>query len=105
MQITVKNLLIKAIKTKVNNRRLLDILLEHTDILHACGAKGRCTTCKVRIVSGMSSLNDPTAHEEIFIQRGLLAKGDRMSCQITPKKDLVIEIPEECKLPHLNYVY
>ncbi len=33
------------------------------DWMHACGAKGRCTTCRIVLVSGADALTPPTAAE------------------------------------------
>lgn len=104
-QITVRNLLSKSIDCRDKNTKLLHILLQHADVLHACGAKGRCTTCKVTILSGEDQLHSDTEAETKFRNLGKLATNERLSCQIIPSADLEIEIPQSNKLPHQKYLY
>ncbi len=104
-QISVKNLLPEAIACDAKNTKLLEILLQHTDIMHACGGKGRCTTCKVRILSGYPSPEQLTIHEQRFRSMGQLKAEERLSCQIVCNSSLELEIPDSSKLPHLTYVY
>lgn len=104
-RVTVRNLLSKSIDCGDKNTKLLHILLQHGDVLHACGAKGRCTTCKVVVLSGGEQLHPDTEAETRFRKLGKLAANERLSCQITPSADLDIEIPETNKLPHQKYLY
>ena len=101
--ITVANLKNKTIHCENKRERLLDVLLKETDWMHACGGKGRCTTCKVKIISGMEGLNDRTVNEERFFNLNKLRKDERLSCQVTVESNLLIEVPKETQLPHINY--
>ncbi len=105
LRITVRNLLSKSIDCSDKNTKLLHILLQHIDVMHACGAKGRCTTCKVNVIVGQDSLPDDSESEQKFRQMGKLRSSERLSCQVEPVYDLEIEIPEVCKLPHQKYSY
>ena len=105
LRITVRNLLSKSIDCSDKNTKLLHILLQHTDVMHACGAKGRCTTCKVNVIAGQEGLPEDSEAERKFRQMGKLDDQERLSCQFVPAEDLEIEIPDVCKLPHLNYTY
>ena len=51
------------------------------DWLHACGAKGRCTTCRLTIVSGADHLTPPTAAELRYQAAGRLRPAERLTCQ------------------------
>ena len=104
-EISVKNLTINPIRIADKNTKLFSILLQHTDIMHACGGKGRCTTCKVRVLAGRISPEPLTAAELKFQQLGRLLSGERLSCQVECSVDLDLEIPDDSKLPHLSYVY
>jgi len=62
----------------------------HLDQLHSCGGNAKCTTCRVRFVSG-----EPTkvtqAERTILSARGLGATlGLRLSCQIYCDQDMHI---------------
>lgn len=105
LRITVRNLLSKSIDCSDKNTKLLHILLQHTDVMHACGAKGRCTSCKVNVLNGQEGLSEDSEAEIKFRKLGKLKNNERLSCQVVPSQDLEIEIPEVCKLPHLNYLY
>jgi 2Fe-2S ferredoxin len=94
----------KTILTKETSRPLLYILREEfVDWMHACGGKGRCTTCKALIVSGMENLNELSDAERRYFENGELLPGERLACQIRITGDIVIKVPEETKLPHLHY--
>lgn len=103
LRITVRNLLSKSIDCSDKNTKLLHILLQHTDVMHACGAKGRCTTCKVNVIEGQEDIPEDSEAEIKFRKMGKLRENERLSCQFVPTRDLVIEIPDVCKLPHLKY--
>ena len=55
-----------------------------------CGGKGRCTTCRVRIVSQDSGLPAPNAHEIKAIQRVGIDDDMRLACQLRPTGDLSV---------------
>lgn len=58
----------------------------------ACGGKGSCGVCKVKVHEGGGSML-PT--EESHITRGEAREGVRLSCQVKVKADMKIEIPAE----------
>jgi 2Fe-2S ferredoxin len=51
------------------------------DWWHACGAKGRCTTCRVRVLAGAECLAPPTAPELRYRAAGHLLPIERLACQ------------------------
>jgi len=51
------------------------------DWWHACGAKGRCTTCRVRVLAGAEYLAPPTEPELRYRAVGRLAPAERLACQ------------------------
>lgn len=58
----------------------------------ACGGGGTCGQCKVRVLEGGGSML-PT--EGTHINKGQQRAGERLSCQLTVKQDMKIEVPEE----------
>ncbi len=58
----------------------------------ACGGGGSCAQCRVKIFEGGGSIL-PT--EESHINKREAAAGDRLSCQVSVKQDLTIEVPDE----------
>lgn len=58
----------------------------------ACGGKGTCGLCKVKVLDGAGPLL-PT--EEPYLSQEEIKTSFRLSCQVKVRKDLKIEIPEE----------
>ncbi|MCC3157908.1 (2Fe-2S)-binding protein [Hymenobacter sp. 15J16-1T3B] len=75
------------------------------DWMHACGARGRCTTCRIELVSGAEHLAPPTVHELRYLSTGRLAPTARLTCQAQLLEgELIGRVPEATKLPHVQYV-
>ena len=77
--------------TVSENKRLLNALIEDaaTDQLHACGGKGKCTTCRVEFVSGEPQ--KMTQQEKTMLkERGL--EGVRLSCQLLCDQDMEVRV-------------
>jgi adenylate cyclase len=55
-----------------------------------CGGKGRCTTCRVKVVSGIEDVSEPNAHEARVIKRLGLDADVRLACQLKPSKNLSV---------------
>jgi len=55
-----------------------------------CGGKGRCTTCRVKVVSGLSDMPNPNVHEKRVISRLGLDGDVRLACQLKPTKNVSI---------------
>jgi Na+-transporting NADH:ubiquinone oxidoreductase subunit F len=58
----------------------------------ACGGKGTCGFCKVRITRGAL---EPLPVEEMILNYRDLQDGDRLSCQTKIRGELGIDVPEE----------
>ena len=90
------------VKISINNEKeievpagdkLLGVLAENSLFVpSACGGGGTCAQCRVKIHDGGGSIL-PT--EETHITKREAASGDRLSCQVTVKQDMNIEVPEE----------
>ena len=89
--------------TDLNKTALQHFHSHFIDWMHACGGKGRCTTCKMEVIAGMENLSDITQAEEKYRQEKLLLEGERLACQVRVKGTVMIRVPEEFKLPHLKY--
>lgn len=73
--------------------KLLNTLAENKlFVSSACGGGGTCGQCKVHILEGGGEIL-PT--ERSHINRGEAREGCRLSCQVTVKGDMKIEVPEE----------
>lgn len=58
----------------------------------ACGGRGTCAYCKVKVLDGGGPFL-PT--EEPYIDAKSRAEGTRLACQVKVRQDMKIEIPEE----------
>ncbi|QHT66102.1 (2Fe-2S)-binding protein [Rhodocytophaga rosea] len=100
----IRNLFNKPIEiTHPAKSALYHIQLATVDWMHACGGKGRCTTCRIRVVEGMQNISHLSAAEQKYRNQGRLKLTERLTCQITLTGNVVAEVPEACKLPHITY--
>lgn len=82
----------KEIQTPVGSKLLGALADAHLFVSSACGGGGTCGQCKVKISEGGGSIL-PT--EETHINKREARAGERLSCQVTVKQDMKIEVPEE----------
>jgi adenylate cyclase len=63
--------------------------LRANGIPHAsvCGGRARCTTCRIRVVSGLAALPEPAGLEAAALVRIGATAGVRLACQIRPTSD------------------
>jgi ferredoxin, 2Fe-2S len=103
-KLIIRNLANRCILITMPDKSLLEhIQAEYIDWMHACGGKGRCTTCRVRVLEGMESISPFSAAEMKFKDQGRLKETERLTCQSYAYGDVVAEIPPECRLPHITY--
>lgn len=55
-----------------------------------CGGRGRCTTCRLRVVAGLERLEEPGALEGRALARIGAAPGVRLACQLRPSAALAV---------------
>jgi len=62
------------------------------NIPHAsvCGGRGRCSTCRVRVVDGTEDLEPPSEREAAVLQRVGAVEGTRLACQVKPVTDISV---------------
>lgn len=103
-RILIKNLNNKELDLTSCDVSLLYCLLQSgLDWMHSCGGKGRCTTCKIRVLSGMDNFTPASPAEIRYRGQQLLAMDERLSCQVRLRGDANVEVPEESQLPHIVY--
>ncbi|MBC7449212.1 MAG: (2Fe-2S)-binding protein [Hymenobacteraceae bacterium] len=80
------------------------------DWAHACGGRGRCTTCQLRLTAGAEFLEPDTTAEARYRAAGQLPAGHRLTCQgrltanVPPGAELRGVVPPEGRLPHVIYL-
>ena len=55
-----------------------------------CGGRGRCTTCRIRVETGLEALEPAAATEAAALQRIGAPENVRLACQTRPRHDLRI---------------
>ena len=79
--------------TVEGGRSLLSTLKdEEVFIPSACGGRGSCGLCKLKVLEGVG---DPLPTETPWLSPEELSDRVRLSCQIKVKSDMRIEVPEE----------
>jgi adenylate cyclase len=61
--------------------------IPHTAV---CGGKGRCSTCRVRIVGAADGLPAPSQAERTVLERIGAGESVRLACQLRPAHDLTV---------------
>ena len=57
---------------------------------HVCGGRGRCSTCRIRILGDLTGLPVPSAAEHAVLERVHAAPGVRLACQLRPTRDITL---------------
>jgi adenylate cyclase len=55
---------------------------------HVCGGRGRCSTCRIRILGDVSALPSASAAEQAVLDRVGADVGVRLACQLRPTGDI-----------------
>ncbi len=82
----------KTIQAPVGSKLLGALANANLFVASACGGGGTCAQCRVKIFEGGGAIL-PT--ETSHINKREAAEGDRLSCQVTVKQPMRIQVPEE----------
>jgi adenylate cyclase len=63
-------------------------LINNIPHAHVCGGRGRCSTCRIRVLSDIGALPEPSAEEQAVLERIHAAPGVRLACQLRPIGDV-----------------
>jgi adenylate cyclase len=55
---------------------------------HVCGGRGRCSTCRIRVVGGRGQLPTASPAEGAVLKRVRAGTGVRLACQLRPDRDV-----------------
>lgn len=55
-----------------------------------CGGRGRCSTCRIRVVEGLDGQPPPTPQERATLARAKAGANVRLACQLRPIHDLTV---------------
>jgi 2Fe-2S ferredoxin len=102
--LTIQNLPGAVIEVPTQTTLLAALQDAGYDWMHACGAKGRCTTCRVQVLAGMENLGPLTVAELRYRLAGRLHADERLTCQARVLGGEVLgRVPEATQLPHQRY--
>lgn len=82
----------RELEVKGGNHLLGSLLQNDIFIPSACGGRGSCGLCKVKVISGGGPV---LSTETPFLSKEELEDNVRLSCQVKVREDVEIEIPEE----------
>jgi Na+-transporting NADH:ubiquinone oxidoreductase subunit F len=82
----------KSVVTGAGGKLLGSLAASGIFVSSACGGGGTCGQCRVKVKSGGGDIL-PT--ELDHISKGEAREGERLSCQVSVKVDMDIELPEE----------
>ncbi len=100
----IRNLANKNIPITMSCKNLLEHIQDmYIDWMHACGGKGRCTTCRIHVLQGIENMSALSAAELKFTIQGRLKATERLTCQSYAYGEVVAEVPPACQLPHIKY--
>lgn len=102
-ELTVRNLENLVVNVAPGQTVLKALQEAGIDWMHACGAKGRCTTCRMIVLAGEEHLAPDTPAEIRFRNNGRLKKEERLTCQCQLTGPVTCRVPEQTQLPHLTY--
>jgi len=103
-KLTVQNLDNRQVEVAPGQTLLRALQADGIDWMHACGAKGRCTTCRIIVREGMEHFSALSASEERYRSNGRLKDNERLTCQCTLEKgEAVGRVPKQTMLPHMKY--
>lgn len=103
--LTIENLPDATVEVPAGANLLAALQAASHDWMHACGAKGRCTTCRLQVSAGMENLSPLTTAEQRYRAAGRLQVNERLTCQAQlPAGDVTGRVPEATQLPHLRYL-
>ncbi|WP_026953003.1 2Fe-2S iron-sulfur cluster-binding protein [Algoriphagus mannitolivorans] len=104
-RIIIQNLGNFSIDSADTDRKVIELIHENgIDWMHACGKKGRCTTCKMILVRNSAKLSEMTEREHFYRNQGRLGERERLTCQTRILEgEIVIRVAEINKFPHLHY--
>ncbi len=82
----------RTVKAPVGSKLLGALANNKLFVSSACGGGGTCAQCRVKVFEGGGSI---LATERTHITKREAAAGDRLSCQLTVKQPLKIQVPDE----------
>ncbi|NMM49782.1 2Fe-2S iron-sulfur cluster-binding protein [Marinigracilibium pacificum] len=72
--------------------------------MNICGGKGKCTTCRMKVISGMENISPETEIEKRSHNLNRLHENERLACQSFPCGGKIeVSTSQDYKFPHITY--
>lgn len=71
------------------------------DILHRCGGKAKCTTCRVEVLAGEAGEMNEAERARLSMETGL-AENVRLSCQVHVQDDLKVRVVNQASVKGID---
>lgn len=71
------------------------------DILHRCGGKAKCTTCRVEVLKGDPGEINEAERDRLAAETGL-ADNVRLSCQVRVADDLTVRVINQASVKGID---
>jgi adenylate cyclase len=82
----------KTLRLDIKNDNTVLELVQNAGQVHAsaCGGRGRCSTCRVRILTGADQIPAPASQEVRVLDRIAAPADVRLACQLRPLGDISV---------------
>ncbi|HEX8187870.1 MAG TPA: 2Fe-2S iron-sulfur cluster-binding protein [Pyrinomonadaceae bacterium] len=91
----------QAFATEAGRKLVLVLEDGGVDILHRCGGKAKCTTCRVEVLAGDPGEMQEAERNRLAAEAGL-AENVRLSCQVYVQDDLHVRVLNQSSVRGLD---
>ena len=92
---------LQAFDAEQGRKLVLTIEDKGVDILHRCGGKAKCTTCRVEVLEGDAGEMGEAERNRLALETGL-AENVRLSCQVRVQSDLHVRVINQSSVRGLD---
>jgi len=82
----------RTLKGRVGDKLLRALEEADLHLPSACGGRGTCGQCRVTVLQGGGA---PLPTETALMTRREAARGTRLACQVTVKREMLVQVPDE----------
>ena len=91
----------QAFEAEAGRKLVLALEDAGIDILHRCGGKAKCTTCRVEILAGDPGELNEAERDRLALETGL-AENVRLSCQVHVSDALKVKVVNQAGVRGLD---
>lgn len=91
----------REFEAEAGRKLVLAIEDNGVDILHRCGGKAKCTTCRVEVLEGGAGEMGEAERNRLAVETGL-AENVRLSCQVHVQGDMRVRVLNQASVRGLD---